>query len=257
MIPAIIIGRGGSKGFPGKNFTKINGFPLMSYPIMAAIDSNEIGKIYFSTEDKRLKNIALEYGAEIIDRPKELAVDGALGEDVFVHAYNIIGGNNYHRWNPVKGDIDNSKEEIKFVVLMFANSIGVVGWMVDEMIDILRKADGDIDSICTVSSYPAFSPYRMRKINKEGLLEPFVDDLDWGKVDCDRDSGITSYIYDCCCAVVKPRCLENISGGLPPQRWLGKKILPYDELRNEIPCLDIDYQWQLNQVKEWIELNWI
>ena len=37
MINAIIIGRGGSTGLPGKNTMKILGRPLMHYPILAAL----------------------------------------------------------------------------------------------------------------------------------------------------------------------------------------------------------------------------
>ena len=36
MIPALIIGRKGSTGFPNKNITNFVGRPLMTYPILAA-----------------------------------------------------------------------------------------------------------------------------------------------------------------------------------------------------------------------------
>lgn len=36
MIPAILIGRGGSVGLPNKNILPILSRPLMSYPLLAA-----------------------------------------------------------------------------------------------------------------------------------------------------------------------------------------------------------------------------
>lgn len=36
MIPALILGRKGSQGFPGKNTMLVLGKPLMAYPLIAA-----------------------------------------------------------------------------------------------------------------------------------------------------------------------------------------------------------------------------
>ena len=50
MIPAMLIGRGGSRGVPGKNTMPILGRPLMTYPIMAAQHSRSIDTIFLATE---------------------------------------------------------------------------------------------------------------------------------------------------------------------------------------------------------------
>ena len=47
MIPAILIGRKGSEGFPGKNTFKILGQPLCYYPSKAAKKTNLIDEIYY------------------------------------------------------------------------------------------------------------------------------------------------------------------------------------------------------------------
>ena len=39
QLKAIIPARGGSKGIPGKNIKKINGIPLIAYPIIESIKS--------------------------------------------------------------------------------------------------------------------------------------------------------------------------------------------------------------------------
>ena len=83
---AIIPARGGSKGVPGKNIKKINQIPLLAYPIMAAQRSKFISEVYVSTDDEEIKDVALRYDAEVIDRPSEFAQDNSLDIDVMRHA---------------------------------------------------------------------------------------------------------------------------------------------------------------------------
>jgi hypothetical protein len=244
---------------------------MMAYPILAAMDSTKVsyGQVYFSTEDKRLKAIAREYNAKVIDRPKELATDEALGEDVFVHAYEWVKMNNKYigKWEIKDADLFPEKTKIEFVVLMFANAPCIMSWMLDEMVEQLSGAVG-ADSICTVSKYNMFSPIRMRRyvtsICLDGRcgcgggrykenIKSYVEGIQ-DKGTCDRDSVEDAYIYDCSCAVVRPKCLENIKYGLLPQRWLGRNILGY---KQEDPALDVDYEWQMGQIKWWLDRNWI
>ncbi|MEQ8907577.1 MAG: acylneuraminate cytidylyltransferase family protein [Vicingaceae bacterium] len=71
----IIPARGGSKRIPRKNILPLNGKPLMAYSIEAAIHAKVFEKVVVSTEDQEIKEIALQYGAEVDDRPKEMAGD--------------------------------------------------------------------------------------------------------------------------------------------------------------------------------------
>uniref|UniRef100_A0A6M3JJD1 Putative cytidylyltransferase n=1 Tax=viral metagenome TaxID=1070528 RepID=A0A6M3JJD1_9ZZZZ len=261
MIYAICIGRDGSRGFPLKNTHKINDMPLMAYPIQAALNSKYVDEVYFSTESRKLKYVAEKYGAIVIDRPKELATDEALSDDVWVHAYEWImenGSINTYGDDIALGDDtirELKKRNIEFALLMFANSPCVNGWMIDEMIEILRK-DDYADSICTVSKYNMYSPARMRKfktdIGKEIYIEPYKLELAEAST-CDRDSVDDCYIYDCSCCVVKPKCIEEMENGMPPQKWLGNNIIGY---KQSIPTFDIDFEWQLGALQYWIDRNW-
>ena len=93
QLKVILLARGGSKGVPGKNIKKINGIPLLAYPILASKKSNHISDIYVSTDDVKIKQVALEYGAKIIDRPKELAQDDTPDIDAMRHAVEYLGDN--------------------------------------------------------------------------------------------------------------------------------------------------------------------
>ena len=89
-LKSIILARGGSKGVPGKNIKEINGIPLLAYPIIAAKKSEHISDIYVSTDDVDIKNVALEYGAKVIDRPKELSQDDTLDIEAMRHAVEYL-----------------------------------------------------------------------------------------------------------------------------------------------------------------------
>ena len=87
MICALIIGRAGSRGYPNKNVANVLGKKLCEYPILAAKNSKHVDKIYISTDSPEIKEIGLKHNANIIERPKNLATNEALGEDVFRHGY--------------------------------------------------------------------------------------------------------------------------------------------------------------------------
>ena len=52
---AIVLGRKGSKGLPGKNTMEICGRPISHYPMLAASNSKYISDIFLSTDDEDIK----------------------------------------------------------------------------------------------------------------------------------------------------------------------------------------------------------
>src|SRR3989304_8744934 len=238
MIPALILGRKGSKGFPGKNTSVVCGHPLSYYPIKAALGSMEVDGVYLSTDDEMLMKLAQENGVEVIERPPELCTDKALGEHAFVHGYEEIK----------KG---NSDKTIELVVLLFCNAPTVTSETISEGISILRK-NPEYDSAVTVSKYNMWSPLRARKIGSDNLLHPFVPFETFGDprtLNCDRDSQGDVWFADMGVSIVRPRCLENIEQGLLPQKWMGQKIYPLKQWGG----LDVDYEWQIPQVEFWLK----
>lgn len=90
VIPA----RGGSKGIPRKNIKLIAGKPLIAWTIDAAKASRIMDRFVLSTEDSEIARIAREYGAEVIQRPQELATDEATTIAVLQHALSRIDAEN-------------------------------------------------------------------------------------------------------------------------------------------------------------------
>ena len=89
-IISIIPARGGSKGVPRKNIKLLAGKPLIAYSIDVAKHSKYLTRILVSTEDREIKKIVLEWGAEVIDRPEELARDETTTIDVIFHVFDYL-----------------------------------------------------------------------------------------------------------------------------------------------------------------------
>ena len=86
-IICIILARGGSKGLKNKNLRKVNGKPLIYYPIKDALKTNIIDDVIVSTDDKKIAHYAKKYGAHVpFIRPKKLSGDLATTESCLKHA---------------------------------------------------------------------------------------------------------------------------------------------------------------------------
>lgn len=233
MIPALLIGRGGSSGFPHKNVTPVLGRPLMTYAIMAAQHARLVtpGQVYLSTDSDAMKEVGARAGCRLIDRPDYLATNEALAEDAFIHGFQTIR--------------DASAEPIEAIVLLFCNGATITPGIIDRGIEGLR-ADASLDSAATVSRYNMWSPLRAKKI-EDGLLKPLIPLEFWGDVSCDRGSQGDTFFADCSAFVCRPQCLEPGYGDLP-FRWMGRTVLPLEQWGG----LDVDYPWQLGQVEYWL-----
>jgi len=239
MIAALLLGRKGSAGFPGKNLHPVLGRPLMVYPLLAGLRAKLVDEVYVSTDDERIMAIARDYGAKVIIRPPELATKQALGEHAYLHGYNVINS-----------EMKKKGRQIEIVVLLFCNAATILADTIDQGITVLRD-NPHYDSAVTVSCYNMWSPLRARKIGEDGLLQPFVPFECFGDpstLNCDRDSQGDVWFADMSVSIVRPRCLENLDQGLLPQKWMGQKIYP---LRQCGGC-DVDYERQLPGVEFWL-----
>jgi len=240
MIVAILIGREGSTGFPGKNITPVLGKPMVVWPLVAARSVSEIERIYVSTDSARIKEVARDAGARIIDRPPHLCTKEALGEHAYQHAHEVISA-----------ELGKEGRAPELYVLLMANAPTISPAQLREGIAVLR-AKPDYDSAVTVSCYNMWSPLRARKIGADGLLHPFVPFETFGDpktLNCDRDSQGDAWFADMGVSIVRPRNLDRLEEGLLPQKWMGQKIYP---IKNE-GGLDVDYAYQMPQAEWWLK----
>jgi hypothetical protein len=235
-----MIGRAGSTGYPGKNVKKVLGRPLCEYPLLAAKKSKFVKKIFVSTDCPKIKKISKKFNAEILERPKKLATNKALGEDVYKFAFDQI-----------KDQLKAINEKITYLVLLMANAPTIDSKLIDKGISILNN-NKNFDSAVTTSVYNMWSPLRARKLSRNKTLIPFVPFKIFGNpktLNCDRDSQGDVHYADMSVSIVRPNCFNNMKNNLLPQKWMGKNIAP---IASEGGC-DVDYEWQIPMVEHWLK----
>jgi len=87
---AIIPARGGSKGVARKNLQRVGGVSLVARAVAAARRSAAIGRIVVTTDDPDIAAVAAEWGAEVVERPADLAGDEATSEGALLHALDEL-----------------------------------------------------------------------------------------------------------------------------------------------------------------------
>ena len=145
--------RGSSKAIPRKNIKDISGKPLIAWTIEAANESKMIDRYVVSTEDKEIAEISREYGADVIERPSELATDEATTLSVLQHAVEKIPCDS--------------------IVLLQATSPIRRGGLIDEC--IREFIDNEYDSLATgfTCKYVEYGKNNLRRQDIEGF---FYDD---------------------------------------------------------------------------------
>ena len=156
---AIIPARGGSKGLPGKNILPLCGKPMIAYTIEAAKQSKYIDRVIVSTDDQKIAEIALQYGAEVpFLRPDFLASDTAQAVDNYIYTIERLS----KEWNtPIE----------EFVVLQPTSPLRIAE-DIDGAIEMFMEKQAD----SVISYTPEAHPIRWHKYLDEN--NAFVDIFD-------------------------------------------------------------------------------
>ncbi|WP_110931104.1 acylneuraminate cytidylyltransferase family protein [Paenibacillus bouchesdurhonensis] len=150
---AIITARGGSKGIPLKNIKLLNGVPMISYTIEAALKCHCIDEVLVSTDHDEIACISQTAGALVpFIRPKELSTDHAKSIDVVAHAIEY-----YERINSCS---------IDHIILLQPTSPLRTAEDIDAAWRVYLEMSADsLQSVVEVNDHP----YYLRKV-KDGLL---------------------------------------------------------------------------------------
>lgn len=154
-VIALIPARGGSKGLPGKNIRSICGSPLIQYSIDAAINSALVDKVYVSTDDHEIAEVSQKGGADVIERPKELALDTSTTDEVITHFIQKLG-----------------LKESQLLVLLQPTSPLRDARHVDESIHLFNEVECDL--VMSVTQ-PVHHPMKSFKVSASGKLEGLFD----------------------------------------------------------------------------------
>lgn len=144
---AIIPARSGSKGLPNKNILMLLNKPLIAYSIEAAKKSGLFERVIVSTDSIEYKNIAEQYGAEVIMRSQELASDTATSFMVIEDVLKKVPSCDYfvllQPTSPFRDEIHikkaveafESRAEMNFLVSMSESS---------KSADLIKSIDNDL-----------------------------------------------------------------------------------------------------------------
>jgi CMP-N-acetylneuraminic acid synthetase len=154
-ILAVVIGRAGSKGLPGKNTHALAGRPLVCHTLEAALAARAVTRVVVSTDGDEIAAAAASMSVEVVRRPPELATDTATVDAVVRHAVETIGGHE------------------RIIVILYANVPLRPADLIDRAIDLLVETGAD--SVQSYSDVGKHHPYWMASLDAEHRVKPFVE----------------------------------------------------------------------------------
>lgn len=184
--------------------------------------SSATDKIFVSTEDKLISDLALKEGVEIIDRPQELSTAESQHKDVIRHA--VL-------------EVEKLHPEVENFVVLLGNTVQVTAQIIDQCLTMLDT--GDCDSVATVWKAQDDHPYRALCVGTDGFAKPFMD-VEAGS---NRQSYPPVYYYDQGVWAFKKHCALEMKGP-KPWLWLGGK------------CRLVERPWVTGRdIHSWIDVS--
>lgn len=152
-IVSFIPARGGSKRIPRKNIKMMAGKPMLAWVIEASLKSKYVNRTFVSTEDKEIKEVSLQYGAEVIDRPRKFSEDNAPTYLARIH---------------FKECLDKEKYYPDIGVWLTATSPLVQAKHIDEAIELYLKSDSPMVISVVETNYVPIDTYL---VTESGLVK--------------------------------------------------------------------------------------
>ena len=150
---AVIVGRAGSKGLPGKNSRSIDGRPMIAYSIDHARSAVHVDRVLVSTDGEDIARSARSAGAEVVIRPTALANDEASVDEAVRHAVSSAGS------------------EHQCIVILYANVPVRPSGLIDRAID--RLVASGADSVQSYAPVGKHHPWWMVNISDAGRVSPW------------------------------------------------------------------------------------
>ena len=156
-VLAIIPARGGSKGVPGKNIKLLGGIPLLAHAIKCAQGAKKVNKIVVTTDAQEIIDVALNFNAEVIKRPTDLATDTSNVVTAVQHVLNALN------------------ESYDVIVLLQPTSPLRTSADLDNIIEMLIN-NPQTDGVISVVPFDDLHPARMYNIDNEKNLTTYIQD---------------------------------------------------------------------------------
>lgn len=213
-VLAIIPARGGSKGIPGKNIKLLAKKPLIAHTITASRNSKYITRTVVSTESAKIKEIALSFGAQVIDRPNELAQDETKTAPVLLQ---------------VLDELEKTGYQPDVVILLQATCPLRDEKEIDEAFDLFLN--NDCDSVFAARTLGT-THARWRK-NLDGSVEGLYDYRNRPRRQ-DEDKHLTMYCETGATYIIKTDVMKEVKDfiGKKPRLYINGSVGDIDTIKD-------------------------
>ena len=231
-IAALLTGRGNNT-LTDKNIIPVLGKPLLHYPAAAAKNSELIDSLWVSSDDEKILTAAESLHYKRIKRPEELALPTSQHIEAIDHALEVMAE-------------EGAKPNI--LVVMLANSVTIKTEWIEACINLLVN---DKEATAAVPVYREMDhhPYRCKKINKEGYLEPFFD-FSNEFISTNRQDLVPAYFLSHNFWVLNLDTIDR-SKGQKPWTFMGDKVKHF--LVEEV--FDVHTREDIKKSEDWLKEN--
>ncbi|MBX3374439.1 MAG: N-acetylneuraminate synthase family protein [Phycisphaeraceae bacterium] len=160
---AIVIGRAGSRGLPGKNALPLLGIPLVLHSVVAARGSRHVSQVIVSTDGAAIADAARRADVPVIARPAALATDTATVASAARHA------------------LQQSADPAPIIVILYANVPVRPAGLIDEAIELLLHSGAD--SVQSYAPVGRHHPLWAVSLDDRGRVTPYAQ----GRIDRRQD----------------------------------------------------------------------
>jgi N-acylneuraminate cytidylyltransferase len=220
----IIPARGGSKGIFRKNIRLFGNKPLIQWSIEQSKLSKYFSRVFVSTDDIEIQNIALKCGAEVpFLRPIEISQDLSTDYDFMEHFINFL--------------INNNIQLPDLIVQMRPTYPTRKVEIIDDIITKFIENYENYDSIRTIIENDK-TPYKMYNIRNNDLVPLFqeINNIKEPYNQC-RQILPKTYLHNGYLDIIK------VNTFLEKKSITGDKILPYIMKKEEIDDIDTIEEW--------------
>ncbi|WP_394909622.1 cytidylyltransferase domain-containing protein [uncultured Helicobacter sp.] len=231
-VAALLTGRGNNT-LPDKNILPLLGAPLLSYPARAALAVESIGRFFVSSDDEKILRIAQDLGYTPIKRPQELALPTSQHIDAILHALTYM--DSHFDFMP---DV---------LVVLLANSATIKSEWIAQAIAMIGQ-DSSISAVVPVQNDQDHHPYRAKRLNAQGSLEPFFE---FGDMEVSTNRQDLESCYFLCHNFWVLNLTKSLyaKGGQKPWVFLGNNIKPIITQG----CFDVHTLEDLAKSEEWLK----
>ena len=194
-VLAVVIGRAGSKGLPGKNTRLVAGRPMICHSIEHAMQAECVSRVVVSTDGDEIAAAAESIpigpiGIEVVRRPPELASDTATVGAAVRHTVEALGAT-----EPI-------------IVVLYANVPVRPADLIDRAVGLLVQTGAD--SVQSYSDVGKHHPYWMCALDGDHRIEQFVKNTVDRRQDLPKLLSLNGGVI-----AVKTACVRNADDSNP------------------------------------------